>query len=69
LGIIRLLGFGGLILQVLVTIMAMPAATTTVILAEKYDCNPEYASRIVFISTTLSMVTIPAMILLVQALA
>ena len=68
-GIMRLLGFGGLVLQVMVTIMAMPAATTTVILAEKYGSNPEYASRIVFISTILSMITIPAMILLVQALA
>ncbi|NLY88675.1 MAG: AEC family transporter [Firmicutes bacterium] len=71
-GIMRLLGFGGLVLQVMVTTMAMPAATTTVILAEMYGDdggNPEYASRIVFISTILSMITIPAMILLVQALA
>src|SRR5690554_4451087 len=68
-GIMRLLGSGGLVLQVMVTIMAMPAATTTVILAEKYGGNPEYASRIVFISTIISMITIPVMILLVQALA
>src|SRR5690554_1946026 len=68
-GVMRLLGFGGLVLQVMVIIMAMPAATTTVILAEKYGGNPEYASRIVFISTIISMITIPVMILLVQALA
>lgn len=68
-GVMHLLGFGGLVLQVMVTTVAMPAAATTVILAEKYGGNPEYASRVVFITTILSMLTIPVMIIIAQAVA
>ncbi len=38
---------------------AMPAAAQTVIFAERYDADVSLASRIVFISTVLSAITIP----------
>ena len=38
---------------------AMPAAAQTVIFAERYDADVSLASRIVFISTVLSVITIP----------
>ena len=38
---------------------AMPAAAQTVIFAERYDADISLASRIVFISTVLSAITIP----------
>lgn len=40
-------------------IAAMPVAANTAILAEEYDANPQLASQVVFISTLLSIVTIP----------
>ena len=44
---------------VVVLSSAMPAATTTAILAEKYGKDSEFASKTVFTSTILSMVTLP----------
>ena len=38
---------------------SMPAATTTAMLAEKYGKDSAFASKLVFISTILSMVTLP----------
>jgi len=40
---------------------AMPAATTTAMLAEKYGKDSPFASKLIFISTILSMVTLPIM--------
>lgn len=40
-------------------IMAMPAGTATPILAAQYDCEPEFASKIVFATITLSVLTLP----------
>ena len=37
----------------------MPAGSTTAMLAQKYDQDPEFASKMVFISTLLSLVTLP----------
>lgn len=68
-GLLYLFGFRGLVLQIMVIAVAMPAAATTVIFTEKYGGDSEYASRVVFISTILSMLTIPVMLLIVQGLA
>jgi len=38
---------------------AMPAAAIVAMLAEKYDCDSQYASKILFVSTALSMITLP----------
>jgi predicted permease len=45
-----------------------PAAVTTTILANKYGYGREFASKIVFVSTLLSIVTLPALIWLLQFL-
>jgi predicted permease len=49
----------GLTLGVTVLLASMPAASTTAILAEKYNADSELASRCVFVSTLLSMLTMP----------
>lgn len=43
---------------------AMPAGSTTSILADQYGCDALYASQIIFISTLASIFTIPALGLL-----
>lgn len=58
-GSLYLLHESMIIIGVSTLIMAMPAGTTTAILASKYDCNPEFASKIVFVTTMLSMITLP----------
>ena len=44
---------------VTVLLTAMPAGSTTAILAKKYGCDAEYGASLVFTSTLLSMLTIP----------
>jgi hypothetical protein len=46
-------------IQVLILEAAMPSAMLTVVLASSYGCDGKLASRIVFISTLLSVVTLP----------
>lgn len=38
---------------------AMPAASTTVMLAQNYNGDTEFASRLVFVSTVFSLITLP----------
>lgn len=45
---------------------AMPAPTTMVILAQKYDKNPAFSSKLMFTSTMLSMVTLPLIMMLIE---
>jgi len=45
--------------QVCVVLSAVPAASTTGMLAQKYDRDPAFASRLIFVSTLLSMITLP----------
>ncbi|MGI6189627.1 MAG: AEC family transporter, partial [Caldicoprobacteraceae bacterium] len=54
------------ILNISVILTAMPAAVNTVIFAEKYGGDSELASRIVGISTVLSVMTIPLIMLALQ---
>jgi len=49
-----------------VILCGMPAGVTTSILADKYGGDSDLASRIVFVSTLLSIVTIPLLFLLLQ---
>lgn len=44
---------------------AMPAGTTTALLAAQYDLDPEYASKLVFVTTLASVFTVPLMISLI----
>ena len=51
--------------MVTVILAAAPAATSATMFAEKYDCDAIYVSRLVTISTLISIVTIPLILLLV----
>ncbi|MGD8400669.1 MAG: AEC family transporter [Bacillota bacterium] len=56
---LKLLGVKGVALGVCMLMVAMPAAALAAPLADQYDGDVVFASRVVFISTILSMVTIP----------
>lgn len=55
----RLTGIDSLVTGVSVVLAGMPAASTTAILASKYEGDAEFATKCVIFSTLLSMVTIP----------
>ena len=50
--------------MVTVILASAPAATSATMFAEMYDCDANYVSRIVTVSTLLSIVTMPLMLLL-----
>jgi len=58
-GVLTLLRLDPLVTGVVVLSSAMPAALTTAILAEKYGQDSEFATKAIFVSTVLSMVTLP----------
>ena len=55
----HLAGIDELVKQVCVVLTGMPAAATTAILAAKYDGDAHLAAKIIFLSTILSMITVP----------
>lgn len=55
----QMVGFSGLGMAVCVLESAMPAPSTVVMLAEGYDRTPLFASRLVFVSTIFSLITLP----------
>lgn len=57
-----ILGLDRELTRVCVTIIAMPGAVMAPIIASKYGGNAEYASQCVFLSTILSVITIPLII-------
>jgi len=62
---LTLIGIDRELLRVCVVLVAMPAAANTVIFAEKYDANSLLASRCVALSTILSIVTIPLIMMFI----
>ena len=50
--------------MVTVILASAPAATSATMFAEMYDCDASYVSRIVTVSTLLSILTMPVMLLL-----
>ncbi len=69
-GVVKLVSLTGLdidkaVYQVVVIMAAAPAATSATMFAEKYDCDAAYVSRLVTVSTLLSIATMPLMIMLV----
>lgn len=52
-------GVDELVKQLSVVLASMPAAATTAILAAKYDGDAHFAAKIVFLSTLLSMISVP----------
>ena len=63
----RLFGIGGLVAGVSVLLAAMPAGSTTAILAARYDGDAVFASKCVTLSTVLSLITIPVWCLVLDA--
>lgn len=59
-GVMRLCGVDPLVTGVCVLSAAMPAATVTAMLAQKYGGDAAFASKMLFVSTTLSLITLPA---------
>ncbi|MDD8048152.1 MAG: AEC family transporter [Thomasclavelia sp.] len=64
--IVRLIGISPLAANVCVLLSAMPAASTSAMLAQKYEVNPEFASKLVFVSTLLSLITIPLITIILK---
>lgn len=59
-------GIDELVKQVSVILAGMPAAATTAILAAKYDGDAHFAAKIVFLSTLLSMFSVPLLCILMN---
>lgn len=57
----KLLGCDDIACGTALILIAMPAPSTTAVLAEKYGGNGKYASKLVFLSTLLSIITVPAL--------
>ncbi len=62
--LLRLTALDPIVIGVCVMATAMPVAANATIFAEKYGANPQFASRCVFVSTILSVITIPLIMLL-----
>jgi len=62
---LKWLGFSGLLLSVPVLLTVMPSATMSAVLAQRAGLDAVYASRLVVVSTLLSMAAIPLVSLLV----
>jgi malate permease and related proteins len=63
LAIMKLLHADQLLTEIAVTVEAMPAAVIATVLASKFGGDTKLASRCVFISTIISMVTIPLIVM------
>lgn len=64
--IVNLMGVEGILAKVLILGVATPTAVNIAVIAREFDNEPEYASQIVFVSTLLSVITIPLLILLME---
>lgn len=62
--VLSLLGVDSTVRGVMVLMSGMPAGSTTAILAARYDGDAAYASCLVFVSTLLSLVTLPLLCLI-----
>ena len=57
--ICNLFNIDSLLIKVFIIQYSMPSAVFNFILADKYDMNPERVASIVFVSTVMSLFTIP----------
>ncbi|MEA4815435.1 MAG: AEC family transporter [Lachnospiraceae bacterium] len=62
--VLKFLGISGAVYGVSVLLTAMPMGSTTVILAEKYNANGPFASKCIFMTALLSIITLPILGLL-----
>ncbi len=63
--VLKVLGFDGHLLGIPVMISAMPAPASATIIATKYDNDYHLASKIVFLSTLLCIITIPMVLTII----
>ena len=63
--IMKLLGFEPMLTGVSLILTAMPAGSTSALLASKYGADADYASRCIIATTILSLITIPLLMLLI----
>ncbi len=67
-GIMRVIAISGLIspdvMATVVIMAAAPAASSATMFAEMYDCDAAYVSKLVSVSTILSIATMPLMVML-----
>lgn len=52
--------------NVCIVLTGMPAASATAMLAQKYNVDPGFASKIIFVSTVFSLVTLPLITILLE---
>jgi predicted permease len=57
--VLSTLGFEGLLLQVPVVLSAMPASANSAIVASRYGNDYRLASKLIFVTTLLCIITIP----------
>lgn len=60
--ILKLLNMNDMVISICVLMAAMPAGATNAIFAKQYNSEPEFASIGVFITTLLSIATLPAIV-------
>lgn len=60
--VLRAFGAEGLLLNIPVLIASMPAAANTAIIASKYGSDYQLAAKLIYISTLLSVITIPIVV-------
>ncbi len=58
-GVLKLIGVDPIVAGVAVLSTAMPAATISAMLAQKYGQDHQFASKLIFVSTLFSLVTLP----------
>ena len=63
-GILKLLGFSGELLAFGTIIAALPVGTNAATFSENYDISPEFAAQQVGMSTLLTLLTIPLVLML-----
>lgn len=68
LGLLRLLGWQGLLAQQLLISSTVPTAVNTTILAIEFDSEPDFAAQVVMLTTFLSAVTVTLFVYLAQRL-
>lgn len=69
-GVIKLVMLTGInihpaVAPVVLILASAPAASSATMFAEKYDCDATYVSRLVTVSTLLSIVTMPLLLMLI----
>lgn len=68
LAVLKLFHVDPLLIGVSVLLAGMPAGSTTAILAEKYNGDAKFASKCIFVSTILSLITLPVFCIMLQKL-